>query len=217
MLLWDNLEKPWQECFRLGWESFKNGSIPIGAVVVNENGDIIAAGRSLQYEDTGDAGEIYRHKLSHAELNALIKVSEFDHPKIREYTLYTTTEPCPLCFGAFVMANVRTLKFASRDRFAGSTGLNNASEYIKSKNLKIEGPYDELELYQTALHTAYELKRKYGVERLLNAWRMDCPSGVDAGIELFQKGVFEELKDRNLNVQETFELCFRAIRELAKG
>lgn len=211
MLLWNIIEKPWQECFKLGWESYRRGSIPIGAVVVNEKGEVIASGRSLQYEDTGNQGEIYRHKLSHAELNALIKVSEFDHPNIRKYTLYTTTEPCPLCFGALVMANVRILKFASRDRFAGSSNLCNASEYIKSKNIKICGPYDELEKYQTALHTAYELKRNYGAERLLNAWRIDCPSAVDAGIELFNSGILENLKEKNANIQEVFETCLQVV------
>ena len=109
---WNELEKPWQECFELGWKSLKNGSIPIGAVITNEHGEVISRGRSLQYEVKGDLGEIFHHKISHAELNAIIKVSEFEHPNIRKYTLYTTTEPCPLCFGATVMANIRKLKFA---------------------------------------------------------------------------------------------------------
>ena len=66
-------------------------------MIVDDHGTIISGGRSLLYENEGDSGEIFRHKLSHAEMNALLKVSEFDHPNIRKYTLYTTTEPCPLC------------------------------------------------------------------------------------------------------------------------
>lgn len=114
--MWTNLDKPWQVCFELGWKSFKKGSIPIGAVVVNENGEVISQGRSLQYENEGENGQVFRHKLSHDELNALLKVSEFNHPRIRNYILYTTTEPCPLCFGALVMANVRNLRYAARVR-----------------------------------------------------------------------------------------------------
>jgi tRNA(adenine34) deaminase len=207
MLLWDNIEKPWQECFKLGFESFKKGSIPIGAVVINEKGDIIATGRSLQYEDSGDIGEIYRHKLSHAELNALLKFSEFDHPNIRQYTLYTTTEPCPLCIGALVMSNIRNIKFVARDRFAGSTDICNKSKYIKSKNIKIDGPYSELEKYQIALHTAYELKRNYNSVKLLNAWGIDCPSAVDAGIKLFQSNILETLISKEASIKEVFETC----------
>ena len=164
--MWANLDKPWQVCFELGWRSFKKGSIPIGAVVVNENGEGISQGRSLQYENEGENGEVFRHKLSHAELNALLKVSEFDHPRIRNYTLYTTTEPCPLCFGALVMANVINLRYAARDRYAGSTSLNSSSRYISSKKINIEGPLFELEKVQITIHTTYELMRDYGTDRL---------------------------------------------------
>lgn len=208
-MFWNKLEKPWQECFRLGWESYIKGSIPIGAVITDNTDEIIASGRSLQYEDTGTSGEVCRHKLSHAELNALLKVSEFDHPNIRQYTLYTTTEPCPLCFGALVMANVRSLKFAARDRFAGSTYLNDSSEYIKSKNIKISGPFYELEKIQIAIHTAYELKRNYGPQRLLNVWRVDCPSAVKLGIKLFNDDILERLKDTD--VESVFNTVYRLI------
>jgi tRNA(adenine34) deaminase len=208
---WNKLEKPWQECFKLGWESYKKGSIPIGAVITDNTGEIIASGRSLQYEEICAPGEVSRHKLSHAELNALLKVSEFDHPNIRQYTLYTTTEPCPLCFGALVMANVRSLKYAARDRYAGSTNLNDSSEYIKSKNIKISGPFYELEKIQVAIHTAYELKRNNGAQRLLNTWRIDCPSAVELGIKLFNENVLEKFKNKDTDAESVFDTLYSLI------
>lgn len=209
---WQTLDKPWQECFRLGWESFKKGSIPIGAVVIDEYGQVVAAGRNMQHEKVGGVGEITRHKLSHAELNALLKVSEFDHPNIRQYTLYSSTEPCPLCFGALVLSNVRSLKFAARDRFAGGTNLNAANDYLRSKNTVVVGPFAELERYQITLHTVYELhtahesKRGCGADRILAAWKSDCPSAVEAGIRLYNDGIVRQLAEGNCDASVVFDL-----------
>ena len=45
-----------------GWEAFKNGSIPIGAVITDEIGNIISTGRNRIYEiDTLNT------KIAHAE------------------------------------------------------------------------------------------------------------------------------------------------------
>ncbi len=208
--MWDKLEKPWQTCFELGWTSFKKGSIPIGAVIVDDTGEIIAKGRSLQYESEGEIGEIKRHKLSHAELNALLKVSEFDYPNIRKYSLYSTTEPCPLCFGALVMANVRNLQFAARDRFAGGTELNKKSEYIASKNINITGPFKDLEKIQITIHSAYELIRSNNSERILNAWKIDSLESVEYGIKLFKDKTLQVLKEKDVLASEVFEI----IREI---
>lgn len=89
------------------------GSVPIGAALADEDGNVIAQGRSMQFEKQGTHGQVVWSKLSHAELNALLQVSAHDHPNIRSYTLYTTMEPCPLCTGALVMSNVRNVCYAA--------------------------------------------------------------------------------------------------------
>jgi len=212
--MWDELERPWQKCFQLAWESFRNGSIPIGAVVVNHKGEIISEGRSLQYESTGEPGEIYRHKLSHAELNALLKFSEFDHPNIRKYTLYTTLEPCPLCFGALVMSHVRSLKYAARDRIAGSVCLAESSDYLRSKNISIEGPFHELEEFQMILNTVYELKRNLCSERLLDAWKLDCPAAVKLGTDYYQCGLFDQFLKTGAGIEEVFDAVMQPAKSI---
>lgn len=204
VIYWSDLDKPWQVCFELGWKSFTKGSIPIGAVVVNESVEIISQGRSMQYENEGESGYIFRHKLSHAELNALLQFSEFDHPNIRKYTLYTTTEPCPLCFGALVMANIRNLKFAARDRYAGGTDLNNANRYISGKKIKIEGPFPGLEKVQITIQTAYDLIKNYIAEKLLNSMREICPDSVELGIRLYKDRIIHKLVDKEAAASEVF-------------
>lgn len=203
---WHDLEKPWQACFALGWESFRLGSIPIGAVVVNENGDIISKGRNMLFEDRGESGTIARHKIAHAELNAILGANEFNHPNIRKYTIYSTTEPCPMCFGTIVMANIRNVKYAARDRLAGGTGLNDAIEYIRSKKIRIAGPVKGLEEVQITLHTVFEIMKNPNYERLLSAWRVDCPAGVDLGIMLAGKGMIQDLARDNRSAPEVYRI-----------
>ena len=48
--MWNNLEIAWKAAFELGWESLKCGSIPIGAVIIDETGNIISQGRNRIYE-----------------------------------------------------------------------------------------------------------------------------------------------------------------------
>jgi tRNA(adenine34) deaminase len=46
------------------------------------------------------------------------------HPNIKKYTLYTTMEPCPMCFGIMAMIGIRNMRYAAKDGFAGVTELN---------------------------------------------------------------------------------------------
>jgi tRNA(adenine34) deaminase len=84
----------------------KAGEYPIGAVVV-VNGEIAASGRSRQRE--------VRSQLAHAELEALQRGGDrlLEHPD--RAVLFTTVEPCPLCLGAAVMADVPHIVFAHPD------------------------------------------------------------------------------------------------------
>lgn len=51
--------------------------------------------------------------------------------------LYTTIEPCPMCFGTVAMMNIRNTYYAAKDAFAGATSLNNKLSYIERKNINI--------------------------------------------------------------------------------
>lgn len=48
----------------------------------------------------------------------------------------------------------------------------------------------------TDASTAYELKRNYGPQKLLAAWRIDCSSAVELGIKLFNEDVLEKLREK---------------------
>jgi len=82
------------------------GEYPIGAVVVVD-GDVVSRGRSRQLE--------LRSQLAHAELEALQQGGDVLWERHDDAVLFTTVEPCPLCLGAAVMADVPRIVFAHED------------------------------------------------------------------------------------------------------
>ncbi len=98
--MWNDLSKAWQTAFSAGWESFKNGSVPIGAVICDENGGIICTGRNRMNEITNG-----NSKIAHAETDCLLQLDTRKYPDLRSYTLYACMEPCPMCMGTIVMSN----------------------------------------------------------------------------------------------------------------
>lgn len=203
--MWHELPEPWRVSFEQAWEAYRNGSIPIGAALADEHGDVIARGRSRQYEREAPKGQIAWSKLSHAELNTLLQVSAHDHPNIRGCTLYTTVEPCPLCFGAIVMSNVRNLCYAARDAWAGSTNLLHASFYISGKHISVSGPVEKLEIVSTAINTEYFLRNSGAHNNaVIDAWRRDCPEGVRLGREWHETGWLAGMAKETADVEALF-------------
>jgi tRNA(adenine34) deaminase len=101
-----DLERFMDEALREADKAGRAGELPIGAVVVI-GGAVVSRGRSRQNER--------RTKLAHAELEALLRGGEAVYTRHDEALLLTTVEPCPLCFGAAVMADVPHIVFAARD------------------------------------------------------------------------------------------------------
>ena len=207
--MWNSLEQYWQEAFTLAWDAFCRDTVPIGCVIANAEGEIIARGQNAIWDPTS-AFPLAGTSLAHAEIAALSHLQRIEHPDIRSYTLYSTLEPCPMCFGAIVMANIRQIKYAGRDRIAGSTALQSASEYIARKQLKTERAEPLLEVFQTVLSTAFEWKRNYTRrDILLEAWENDCPAGVDIGTELFKQGYFTRAVEEGYHAKQVFQDVMR--------
>ena len=212
--MWNYLDKPWQEAFTMAWEAYKNGTIPIGCVIVNKEGEIIARGRNKIYDKNGDNPFIGTN-MAHAEMNALLGIKEEEHPDIREYTLYSTMEPCPMCFGAIVMMAIRNVNFAARDRVAGATSLNDKLQYIKNKNIKIKCDYGEKEAFQLILQSSYEYEREHPrVDWLLGKWREDNNLAIDIGEDLFKSGYFIEAAKRNAPIEEIYNDVMMKYRDI---
>ncbi len=92
--------------FRQAREGIEKGQLPFGAVIV-KNGMVISSAHNTIYEDTSI--------IAHAETNVIIdachRTGSID---LSGCTLYATCEPCPMCFGACVLANVSRIVYSAR-------------------------------------------------------------------------------------------------------
>lgn len=91
------------------------GDVPIGAVILDEGGDVIARGHNRREAD-GDP-------TAHAEMLALRAAG---HRRGRWHlagcTVVVTLEPCTMCAGAMVLARVDRVVFAAWDPKTGAAG-----------------------------------------------------------------------------------------------
>lgn len=90
--------------FELARTSVKNGNHPFGALLVRQ-GQIV-----LEAENTVVAdGDV----TAHAELELVRKACRSLSPQvIGECTLYTSTEPCPMCAGGIFWAGITHLVYS---------------------------------------------------------------------------------------------------------
>ena len=89
------------------------GEVPIGAVIVDSVGKIIAAGHNLR--------ETKKDATAHAELIAIQHACCcLGKWRLTDLTLYVTIEPCPMCAGAIVMSRISRVVYGSPDIKAGA-------------------------------------------------------------------------------------------------
>ena len=89
--------------------------VPIGAVVVDAVGSVVASGRNVR--------EALADPTGHAEIVALRAAAEGRGEwRLTGCTLVVTLEPCTMCAGAAVLARVDRIVFGAYDEKAGAVG-----------------------------------------------------------------------------------------------
>ena len=124
---------------------------PFGACIV-KNGKVLAISRNKVLKT--DA-------TSHAEINAIRmaskKLKTFD---LSNSVIYTTTEPCPMCFCAIHWARIDTIVYGTSICDAKKIGFNELS--ISSKKLKVLGK-SKVKIYSNFLQNrCRELLKEWG-------------------------------------------------------
>jgi tRNA(adenine34) deaminase len=204
-----DLSRPWQICLEEAWAAYCAGSLPIGACVVDAEGNILSRGRNRILETQAETPYVCENTLAHAELNALLAL-KVDRPIRHTASLYTTTEPCPLCLGAFYMSSVRTLYFAAREPYAGSTNLLGTTPYLSRKPIKVFGPGEPtLEATVTALAVEAELRCGHSLaSAVIQSWRQIIPAGVALGERLHQSGELRRMREEGWTAAQMVDALY---------
>lgn len=185
---WESLEEPWRECLNVAWKAHSIGTVPVGAVLVDPDKNIVATGRNgvyVQDKRRGGSGRL----LAHAEVNALLHLD----PDVRyeRHSLYGSLEPCLLCIGAATMATVGTIHFAGIDPYGGASHFMGNNRAMDRLQFKVEGPlHGPFGLLAAALHVEFYLRRN-PEGQVVKAYR-DSESEVVAVAEaLLAQGIAE--------------------------
>ncbi|WP_417278002.1 nucleoside deaminase [Celeribacter sp.] len=88
------------------------GEVPVGAVVVSPEGEIVAWGGNRTREDNDPT--------AHAEIVALrAACAALGQERLPGFDLYVTLEPCPMCAAAISNARIRRLYYGASDPKSG--------------------------------------------------------------------------------------------------
>lgn len=109
----------WDAAMRLALDEARaaatGGDVPIGAVVLDPAGEVLARGHNVR-EAEGDP-------TGHAEVVALrAGARALGEWRLAGCTLVVTLEPCTMCAGAAVLSRVERVVFGAYDDRAGAAG-----------------------------------------------------------------------------------------------
>lgn len=93
--------------------------IPVGAVLVDEDGFIVAKNHNQI--------EFLKDPTAHAEILAIREATKILGLRLTGSTLYVTMEPCTMCAGALVLARVRRLVYAVPSPYGAAESLFNVT------------------------------------------------------------------------------------------
>jgi tRNA(adenine34) deaminase len=104
-----------QQAISFAQEVKSSGDVPVGALIVNEVGEIVSFGKNEREKDNDPT--------AHAEIVAIIKASEkIGSWRLDDLTLVVTLEPCVMCAGAILQSRIKRLVFGAFDQKAGAVG-----------------------------------------------------------------------------------------------
>lgn len=99
----------------LGEAKRSGDDVPVGAVIVNSDGEVIASGHN-QKEAKHDAS-------SHAEIEVIRAAGkDLGDWRLENTTLFVTLEPCVMCAGAIVASRIPRVVFGTWDAKVGAAG-----------------------------------------------------------------------------------------------
>ncbi|MEG1930218.1 MAG: tRNA adenosine(34) deaminase TadA [Anaerovorax sp.] len=102
------------EALKEAQKAFDIQEVPVGAIIEKE-GIIIGRGYNLI--------ESAKDPTTHAELMAIRQAAKtLGAWRLLDCTMYVTTEPCPMCAGAMVLARIKKVYIGTPDKKTGACG-----------------------------------------------------------------------------------------------
>ncbi len=104
-----------QQAIAIAQEVKFSGDVPVGALIVNEAGEIVSFGKNEREKDNDPT--------AHAEILAIRRAGEkLSSWRLDDLTLIVTLEPCVMCAGAILQSRLKRLVFGAFDPKAGAVG-----------------------------------------------------------------------------------------------
>ena len=104
-----------QQAILLAKEAAAKGDVPVGALLVDDAGNVVGQGANLRVQDNDPT--------AHAEIvairNAAKKIGNY---RLDDLTMLVTLEPCGMCAGAIAQSRIKRLVFGAFDKKAGAVG-----------------------------------------------------------------------------------------------
>jgi tRNA(adenine34) deaminase len=129
------IHRQWMNrALELAQSSGNAGEVPVGAVIIDSSGNLIAEGENRKERD--------QDPTAHAEIIALKAAGNMlQNWRLHQCTLYVTLEPCPMCAGAIAQARLRLLVYGVDDPKTGAirTVLNIPDSAASNHRLRVIG------------------------------------------------------------------------------
>jgi len=110
-----NYQSLMMQAVSIAQEVQSSGDVPVGALIVNEAGEIVSFGKNEREKDNDPT--------AHAEIVAIRGASEkLGSWRLDDLTLVVTLEPCVMCAGAIMQSRIKRLVFGAFDQKAGAVG-----------------------------------------------------------------------------------------------
>ena len=104
-----------QQAISLAKETAIKGDVPVGALVVDDSGNMFGQGANLREQDNDPT--------AHAEIVAIRSAAKkIGNYRLDELTMVVTLEPCGMCAGAIAQSRIKRLVFGSFDEKYGAVG-----------------------------------------------------------------------------------------------
>jgi tRNA(adenine34) deaminase len=104
-----------QQAITLAKEAAVKGDVPVGALVVDDAGNVVGQGANLREQENDPT--------AHAEIVAIRNAAKkLGNYRLDELTMVVTLEPCGMCAGAIAQSRIKRLVFGAFDEKAGAVG-----------------------------------------------------------------------------------------------